>query len=59
MKAWKTFLLLCRAAAVAIGLYGVRLIWRGFSTADEPSYLEKVAARAARSFATPEKHGLK
>ena len=55
MKVWKLFLLLCCAVVVAIGLYGMRLIWRGFSTADEPSYLERVAARAARNFAIPRK----
>ena len=53
MKVWKLFLLLCCAVVVAIGLYGMRLISRGFSTADEPSYLERVAARAARNFAIP------
>src|SRR2546430_17706527 len=53
MKVWKLFLLLCCAVVVAIGLYGMRLISRGFSTADEPSYLERVAARAGRNFAIP------
>src|SRR5258708_26858724 len=53
MRSWKTFLLLFGAALIAIGLYAARLIWRGFSTADEPSYLEKVVARAARNFAIP------
>jgi predicted CXXCH cytochrome family protein len=55
MKAWKLFLLLCSAAVVVIGLYGVRLIWRGFSTAEEPSYLERVASRMARNLAIPRK----
>src|SRR5260370_42252412 len=53
MRAWKTFLLLFGAALIAIGLYAARLIWRGFSTADEPSYLEKAVARAARNIAIP------
>src|SRR5713226_6075151 len=53
MRSWKTFLLLFGAALIAIGLYAARLIWRGFSTADEPSYLEKAVARAARNFAIP------
>src|SRR5216683_7374177 len=53
MRSWKTFFLVFGAALVAIGLYAARLIWRGFSTADEPSYLEKVVARAARNFAIP------
>jgi predicted CXXCH cytochrome family protein len=55
MKARKLFPLLGCVAIAAIGLYAVRLIWRGFSTADEPSYLERVAARAARNFAIPRK----
>src|SRR5260370_34305383 len=53
MRSWKTFFLVFGAALVAIGLYAARLIWRGFSTADEPSYLEKVVAPAARNFAIP------
>lgn len=40
---------------LVIGLYGVRLIWDGFSTADEPSYVEKTVARAARNLAIPRK----
>ena len=40
---------------LAIGLYGARLIWRGFSTADEPSYLERTIARATRNLAIPRK----
>jgi len=34
---------------MALGLYGAHLISRGFSTAEEPSYLEKAVARAARN----------
>jgi predicted CXXCH cytochrome family protein len=54
MKRWKTFLLLGCVAVLAIGLYGARLIWHGFSTADEPSYLETTIARAARNLAIPQ-----
>src|SRR6516164_5634254 len=55
MKIWKLFLLLLGAAIVAVGLYGARLIWRGFSTASEPSYLEKAVARTARNLSVPRK----
>src|SRR5260370_14575222 len=55
MKTWKIFLLLLGAAIVAVGLYGARLIWRGFSTASEPSYLEKAVARTARNLSVPRK----
>ena len=54
MKRWKIFLLLAGLALLAIGVYGARLIWRGFSTADEPSYLEKTLARATRNLAIPQ-----
>lgn len=40
------------------GLAGARLIWPGFSSADEPSYLEKTLARAARKLAIPRKASL-
>jgi predicted CXXCH cytochrome family protein len=53
MKLWKIFLLLAGLALLAIGVYGARLIWRGFGTADEPSYLEKTLARATRNLAIP------
>src|SRR6202046_3276801 len=53
MKRWKIFFLLLLAAIVAVGLYGWRLISRGFSTADEPSYLEKTVARTSRNLAIP------
>jgi predicted CXXCH cytochrome family protein len=55
MTTWKTFLLLSSAALIAIGVYGAWLIWRGFSTAEEPSYLERVVAGAARQLAIPSK----
>src|ERR1700722_6715975 len=53
MKARKLYLLLAAAALLAIALYAARLISRGFSTADEPSYLERTVARAARNLAIP------
>src|SRR5450759_1963966 len=53
MKLGKLFILLGSVALVALGLYGAWLIWHGFSTADEPSYLEKAVAGAARHLAIP------
>src|ERR1700737_1781058 len=53
MKRWKSFLGWGGGAVLAGGLYGARLIWRGFSTADEPSFLEKTIARFARNLAIP------
>ena len=53
MKARKLYFLLAAAALMAIAFYAVRLIWHGFSTADEPSYLERTVARAARNLAIP------
>src|SRR3984893_14925452 len=53
MKARKFYFLLLAAALLAIALYTVRLIWHGLSTADEPSYLERTVARAARNLAIP------
>jgi mono/diheme cytochrome c family protein len=55
MKAWKVFVLLCSMALLVLGLYGARLIWHGFSTADQPSYLEMVVARTTRNLAIPRK----
>jgi len=49
----KPFLLVSGAVLVALGLYGVRLIWHGFSTADQPSFLETVVARTARNLSIP------
>jgi predicted CXXCH cytochrome family protein len=40
-------------ALLAAALYGVRLLWHGLSTADEPTYLETVAARTTRHLAIP------
>jgi predicted CXXCH cytochrome family protein len=53
MKTWKVLLLLLGASLIVIGIYGVRLIWRGFSTATEPSLAEKTVARAARELSIP------
>ena len=53
MKARKTSLLLFCVALLAMALYAAHLIRRGFSAADEPSYLEKSLARAARNLAIP------
>lgn len=53
MKAWKCSILLGGAVLVLLGLYGAWLVWRGFSTADQPSYLETEIARAARNFSIP------
>jgi len=55
MKRWKLFLLISGAILAALGLYGVRLIWHGFNTADQPSFLETVVARTARNLAIPRK----
>jgi predicted CXXCH cytochrome family protein len=49
MKSWKIFVLVSGAILIALGLYGVRMVWRGFSTADQPSFLETVVARTARN----------
>lgn len=48
-------LLLCGVILVALVFCGAWLVSRGFSTADEPSYLERVAARTARNLAIPRK----
>jgi predicted CXXCH cytochrome family protein len=53
MNTRRIVLLLSVVALVALGLYGAHLISRGFSTAEEPSYLEAVVARAARNFSIP------
>jgi predicted CXXCH cytochrome family protein len=53
MKSRKTFLLLFCTAFAAVIAYGAILVWRGFSTAGEPSYLEKVMARTARKLSIP------
>jgi predicted CXXCH cytochrome family protein len=55
MKISKTLGLIAAAMLVAAGIYGARLIWRGLSTSQEPSYLEAVVARTARNLAIPRK----
>ena len=40
---------------MAAGFYGMRLVWQGFSTADQPSFLETVMARTARNLSIPRK----
>jgi len=53
MKTWKLLVWVSAVTSVVFGLYVIRLIWLGFSTADQPSYLEKTVARAARNLAMP------
>jgi len=53
MNSRRIVLLLSVAVLLALGLYGAHVISRGFSTADEPSYLETAVARAARNFSIP------
>jgi mono/diheme cytochrome c family protein len=55
MRSWKLFLLISGAMLVALGFYGMRLVWSGFSTADQPSFLETVVARTARNLSIPRK----
>jgi predicted CXXCH cytochrome family protein len=51
----KIVVILAVFAVLALGVYGLRLIRHGFSTANEPSYLERVAARTARNLSIPAK----
>jgi predicted CXXCH cytochrome family protein len=53
MKHWKIFSLLLIGLVLVASLYGIHLIRSGFSAADEPSTLEKVAARTARLLSIP------
>jgi len=55
MNPRKLFLLGAGAILIALGFYGVLLVWRGFSTADQPSFLETVVARTARNLSIPRK----
>ncbi|HZV60602.1 MAG TPA: cytochrome c3 family protein, partial [Candidatus Eremiobacteraceae bacterium] len=55
MNPRKRFLLVGGAILVALGFYGMRVVWRGLSTADQPSYLETVVARTARNLSIPRK----
>jgi len=42
-------------AVFALAVYGLRLVRHGFSTASEPSYLERIAARTTRNLSIPGK----
>lgn len=53
MRISKPYLTLGGLAIAAVGVYGLRTIRAGFSTASEPSYLERVAARSARNLSIP------
>jgi predicted CXXCH cytochrome family protein len=55
MKPRNKLIFLLGVLLLAVGIYGARLIFHGFSTADEPSCLEKLVARAARNLAIPRK----
>jgi mono/diheme cytochrome c family protein len=55
MKRSRLLLLLALVAIFAFVLYGAHLVRRGFTTANEPSRLEAIVARAARNFAIPRK----
>lgn len=55
MNSRKVVLLLCGAILIAAGVYGMKLVWRGFSTAEQPSFLETVVARTARNLSIPRK----
>jgi len=58
MRGLKPLFLWCGLVIVALGVFGVRLVWRGFSTASEPSYPERVVARIARNLAIPRNAGV-
>jgi predicted CXXCH cytochrome family protein len=53
MKNWKRILLVVLVAVIAVTVYGVIVIRRGFSAVDEPSYLEKIVARSVRILSIP------
>jgi len=53
MRTRRTALLLGGAILLALAIYAARLITHGFSTAAEPSYLERIVARAVRNLAIP------
>ena len=55
MRPRKLFLLVGGAILVAAGFYGMRLVWHGFSTAEQPSFLETVVAHTARNLSIPRK----
>lgn len=45
--------LILAVLVIATAFYGVSLLWRGFSTAKEPSYVERIAARTVRNLSIP------
>jgi len=49
----RTVVVILLVIVLALGLYGWSLIHRGFSTHDQPSALESLLARTARSLAVP------
>src|SRR5258708_17404067 len=51
VRKWTIFLGI--ATVVAIGIYGIRLIQRGFSTREQPSIAEAFMAQKARRWAMP------
>ena len=53
MNKWKAAVLLLLAIAVLAVLYGAAVVHRGFSALDQPSSLEKTAARAIRNLGIP------
>jgi predicted CXXCH cytochrome family protein len=53
MKHWKMLLSVGLVTLLAVIFYGARLVWRGLSTADQPSYLETIVARTTRNLAIP------
>jgi len=56
MTRWKIFSLVCLALILSAAIYGIYLVRRGFSAAEEPSALEKLAARAVRNLAWAVRH---
>ena len=53
MNRGKVSVMILLAVVVVGAVYGVAVIRRGFSAADEPSTFEKVVARAVRNFSIP------
>ena len=49
----KVTLLIAVLAILAVAVYGLRLLQHGFRTADEPSDIERIAARIARNLSIP------
>ena len=58
MKLWKILLSVGFLILIALIIYGARLVSRGLSTADEPSYVETILARSTRNLAIPRKSRL-